>query len=108
MANSRIVNTPSQAIPQYGTIHHQNTVSSTAELAVDWTLAADTQHVLVQVNNADLRVTFDGTTTPTASIGFRLTNGSCAYWTKTMATKAKAIREASTDAVIEFQELNYL
>jgi len=108
MGNSRIVNTPSQAIPQYGTIHHQNTVGSTAELAVDWTLASDTQHVLVQVNNADLRVTFDGTTTPTASIGFRLTNGSCAYWTKTMAIKANVIREASTDAVIELQELNYL
>jgi len=108
MANSRIVNTPSQAIPQYGTVHKQNTISSTAELAVDWTLNASTQHVLVQVNNADLRVTFDGSTTPTATIGFRLTAGSCAYWTKTMATNAKAIRESSTDAVIEFQELNYL
>lgn len=108
MSNARIVNTPSQAIPQSGTIHRQNTVSGTAEFVVDWTLAVDTQHVLVQVNNADLRVTFDGTTTPTATIGFRYVNGTNAYWTKTMATKAKAIREASTDGVIEFQELNYL
>jgi hypothetical protein len=41
-------------------------------------------------------------------LGFRLINGSSAYWTRTMASKAKAIREASTDAVLELQELNYL
>jgi hypothetical protein len=33
---------------------------------------------------------------------------SSAYWTRTMVLKARAIREASTDAVIEAQELNYL
>ena len=108
MANSRIVNTPSQAIPQYGTVHKQNTISGTAELVIDWTLAADTQHVLVQVTGADLRVTFDGTTTPTTSLGFRFPSNSSAYWTRTMATKAKAIREGGTDVVVEMQELNYL
>jgi hypothetical protein len=108
MANSRIVNTPSQAIPQTGTVHKQNTISSTASLVVNWTLANDTQHVLVQVYGADIRVTFDGSTTPTASVGFRFPSGSSAYWTRTMASKAKAIREASTDAVLELQELNYL
>ena len=75
---------------------------------IDWTLATDTQHILVQVNGADIRVTFDGSTTPTASVGFRFPSGSSAYWTRTMALKAKAIREASTDAVLELQELNYL
>jgi len=108
MANSRIVNTPSQAMPQPGTVHKQNTISNTAELVIDWTLATDTQHILVQVNGADIRVTFDGSTTPTASVGFRFPSGSSAYWTRTMALKAKAIREASTDAVLELQELNYL
>ncbi len=108
MANARIVNTPSQAIAQDGTVHKQNTISGTAENVLNWTLNSNTTHVLVQVNDADLRVTFDGSTTPTASIGFRMPSGSCAYWTRQMMTKAKAIREASTDAVIEAQELNYL
>jgi hypothetical protein len=47
-------------------------------------------------------------TDPTASIGFKMPSGSSAYWTRQMVTTAKAIREASTDAVIEAQELNYL
>lgn len=108
MPNARIVNTPSQAIPQNGTTHKQNTISSTAENVIDWTLAADTEHLFIQVNGADIRVTFDGTTNPTASIGFRFVSGSSAYWTRTLALKAKAIREGGTNAVIELQELNYL
>lgn len=108
MPNARIVNTPSQAIPQNGTLHKQRTVSSTAVDVLNWTLATDTEHLLIQVNGADIRVTFDGTTDPTASKGFRLPANSSAYWTRTMALKAKAIREGSTDAVIEAQELNYL
>lgn len=108
MPNARIVNTPAQAIPQNGTTHKQNTVSGTAENVVNWTLATDTEHVFVQVNGATVRVTFDGSTTPTASVGFRMTDGSSAYWTKTLASKAQAIREGSTDAVLEMQELNYL
>jgi hypothetical protein len=108
MPNARIVNTPSQAIPQNGTLHKQRTVSSSAVAFLDWTLATDTEHLLIQVNGADIRVTFDGTTDPTASKGFRLPANSSAYWTRTMALKARAIREGSTDAVIEAQELNYL
>jgi hypothetical protein len=108
MPNARIVNTPSQAIPQNGTTHRQNTISSSAEAVVDWTLSPDTEHVFVQVNNATIRVTFDGTTNPTASLGFRFVAGSSAYWTRTLALKARAIREGATDGVIELQELNYL
>ena len=108
MPNSRIVNTPSQAIPQNGTTHKQRTVSSSAVPFLDWTLATDTEHLLVQVTGADIRVTFDGTTDPTSTKGFRMQSGSSAYWTRTMALKARAIREASTDAVVEAQELNYL
>jgi hypothetical protein len=108
MPNSRIVNTPSQAISQNNTTHQQNTISSSAENIVNWSLNADTTHVLVQVTGANIRVTFDAATDPTASIGFRLPDNSSAYWTREMASKAKAIREDSTDAVIEMQELNYL
>ena len=108
MPNARIVNTPSQAIPQNTTTHQQNTISSTAESVLNWTLNSGTTHVLVQVNDATVRVTLDETTDPTASLGYRMPSGSSVYWTRQMISKAKAIREESTDAVLEMQELNYL
>jgi hypothetical protein len=108
MANSRIVNTPSQAIPQDGTTHRQRTVSSSALDVVNWTLNGNTQHVFVQFTGADCRVTFDGATDPTASLGFVYYAGAVAYWPRAMALKAKAIRAGSTDCVIEAQELNFI
>ena len=107
MANARIVNTPSQAIPQTGVSHAQVTIGSTAA-AICSSLNADTTHVLVQFTGANARVTFDGSTDPTTSLGFQYPDGSTAYWTRTMALKAKAIRDDSTDVVVEVQELNYL
>ena len=108
MPNARIVNTPSQAISQNNTTHKQNTISSSVEAIVNWSLNAGTTHVLVQVTGEPVRVTFDGVTDPTASLGFRMPANSSAYWTREMASKAKAIREGSSDAVVEMQELNYL
>jgi len=106
MANSRIVNTPSQAIPQAGAAHTQRTISSSAVSVLNHTLQAQTQHAIVQFNDADVRVTFDGSS-PTASKGFLYVNGSTAYWTKEMLSAAKAIRTGSTDVVAEIQELNF-
>ena len=100
MANARIVNTPSQAIPQNSATHAQNTVT-TQEPVLDFTLSAGTTHVLVQFNGADARVTF-------ATKGFVYKDGASAYWTRQMAIAAKAIRKDSTDVVVEIQELNYL
>ena len=107
MANSRIVNTPSQAVPQNSAAHTQRTISGAAVLVLDHTLQTGTTHAIVQFNNADVRVTFDGTT-PTASKGFLFVNGSTAYWTKQMLSGAKAIRTSTTDVVAEIQELNFL
>jgi hypothetical protein len=107
MANARIVNTPSQAVPQNGVSHAQVTISSTAA-AICSSLNADTTHVFVQFTGANARVTFDGSTNPTTSLGFQYPDGSTAYWTRTMALKAKAIRDDATDVVVEVQELNYL
>jgi hypothetical protein len=107
MANSRIVNTPSQAIPQPVAVHTQRTISSSAVDLIDHTLQTGTQHVLVQFNGGDVRVTFDGTTDPTTTKGYLYTNGTVAYFTKIMAQKAKAIR-TSVDVVAEIQELNFL
>ena len=108
MANSKIVNTPSQAIPQSGTTHTQRTISGTAEAIVNWTLNANTTHVFVQFTGANARVTLDGSTNPTTSLGFQYPNGSTAYWTRQIALSAKAIRDDSTDVVCEIQELNFL
>ena len=106
MSNTRIVNTPSQAIPQNNTSHAQNTIT-TAENVIDFTLAADTTHVLVQFNGADARVTFDGTN-PTSTKGFLYKDGASAYWTRQMAIAAKAVQNAATAVVVEIQQLNYL
>jgi hypothetical protein len=106
MANARIVNTPSQAIPQNSATHAQNTVT-TAENVIDFTLAAGTTHVLVQFNGADARVTFDGST-PTATKGFVYKDGASAYWTRQMAIAAKAVQKDAGTVVVEIQELNYL
>ena len=107
MANAKIVNTPSQAIPQNNAAHTQRTVSSAAVSIVNFTLQGDTTHVLVQFNGGNCRVTFDGSS-PTASVGFLYADTASAYWTRTMASKAKAIRVASSDVIVEIQELNFL
>lgn len=109
MANAKIVNTPSQAIPQTGATHGQVTVgSSAAKLSATKAIDSATNHVLVQFNGATARVTFDDSTTPTASVGYRYPTGSSAYWTPQMYNAANCIREASTDVTVEVQALNYL
>jgi len=106
MANSRIVNTPSQAIPQDGASHTQRTVGASAVSLIDHTLLADTTHVLLQFTDANCRVTFDGSD-PTSIKGFVYLNGSTAYLTHSMAAAAKGIRDDATDVILEIQELNF-
>ena len=108
MANSKIVNTPSQAIVQTGTTHTQRTIGSAAAAIINFTLNANTTHVFVQFTGANARVTLDGSTNPTTSLGFQYPDGSTAYWTRQIALNAKAIRDDSTDVVCEIQELNFL
>lgn len=107
MAAVFVVNTPSQAIPQNGATHTQRTVANTSVNILDHTLQTDTTHALVQFNNADIRVTFDGSTAATTSLGFLFTDGSSAYWTRKMLQNAKGIRTAGTDVIVEIQELSY-
>jgi hypothetical protein len=108
MANSKIVNTPSQAIAQTGTTHTQRTIGSAAAAIINFTLNTNTTHVFVQFTGANARVTLDGSTNPTSSLGFQYPDGSTAYWTRQIALSAKAIRDDSTDVVCEIQELNFL
>lgn len=108
MANAKIVNTPSQAIAQSGTAHTQRVVNATAATLINWTLNTNTQHVVVQFNGGTTRVTFDGSTSPTSSIGFLYLDGGTAYWTRQMAINAKVIRGGATNVIAEIQELNFL
>ena len=107
MANSKIVNTPSQAIAQSGTTHTQVTIGSAAANIFP-SLNANTTHVFIQFTGANARVTLDGVTAPTTSKGFQYPDGSTAYWPRALALNAKAIRDDSTDVIAETQELNYL
>lgn len=109
MANARIVNTPAQALPQNGTSHQVITVSNTSndlQTLGSFTLNASSTHVLVQINTAAIRVTFDGSDA-TSSKGFRYVPGTIAYWPRDMFLAANCIAESSTDATLDVQELNY-
>lgn len=108
MANAKIVNTPSQAIAQFGTTHKQRIISGTAANIINWTLNSGTTHVFVQFTGANARVTLDGTTNPTTTLGFQYPDGSTAYWPRQLALNAKAIIDDATDVVCEIQELNFL
>jgi hypothetical protein len=108
MPASYIVNTASQALAQNGSNHRQITVTNVAADLLDGiTLEPETTHVLVQFNTATARVTFDGDTDPTTTLGFRFISGTTAYWSKDLARTVKVIRETGTDVTVELQELNF-
>ena len=107
MANSRIVNTPAQALAQDGTTHQQFTVAAVAgtlETLGSFTFNARTTHVLIQFSGS-CRMRMDGTA-PTTAIGFLYADGKEAYWPIALASKVQLISAAGT-ATIELQELNY-
>ena len=110
--SSYIVNTPNQAFGNLSVAHKQATVTNSADslpsLLTTGSLNANTNHVLVQVNGANIRVTFDGgATDPSATLGFRMVAGTEAYWSRDQFNNATVVREGSTDATLEIQEMNY-
>lgn len=65
---------------------------------------ADTTNMIVlDVQNADVMVTFDGSD-PSATNGHRLYSGSHFTWSRATATAARFIRQGSTDAAIQASE----
>lgn len=60
--------------------------------------------IFFDVQNADVMCTLDGATAPTASVGHRLVAGTNYTWEANTFQKAKFIRQASTDARIQYQE----
>ena len=65
---------------------------------------ADTTHVEIDVQDAQIRVTFDNSA-PTSSNGHLLNPYSRRIWPKTKAAAAKFIRTGSTSAVVHASQL---
>ena len=78
------------------------TVSSTA-IPFATTFNIGTDMVVLDVQGADVMVTFDGSD-PTTSNGHRLYNASHYTWSRQAAQAARFIRQAGTDAAIHASE----
>jgi hypothetical protein len=62
--------------------------------------------VFFDVQDADVMWTFDGTTAPTASVGHRLNNGFNQTVDAQLWARSKFIRQAGTDARIQYSEVS--
>jgi len=78
------------------------TVSSTA-IAFQTTFNSITDLVVLDVQGADVMVTFDGSD-PTTTNGHRLYDASHYTWSRATAAAAKFIRQAGADADIHASE----
>ena len=80
---------------------------SVADTAVPFATAfnAATDTVLLDVQTADVMVTFDGTA-PTTTNGHRLYAGQAFTWGKSAAQRANFIRATGTSAVIHASEFH--
>jgi hypothetical protein len=108
MSTTRIQNTQSELFATQGVAHRQRTVSSTAvDLINSVPLNSKTTHVLVQFTGATARLTLDGSTTPTATLGFQYVAGSSALFAALEFPMIRAIREAETDVVAIIQEMTF-
>ena len=76
------------------------TVSSSAvQLTDSYTFDTLTRYIVLDVQDADVYVTYTGET-PSASVGHKLYAGRSYTWSKKAAEAAKFLRTGSTDAVI--------
>ncbi|MEY4402685.1 MAG: hypothetical protein RIR91_720 [Verrucomicrobiota bacterium] len=74
------------------------TVSSAiVQFATTWDIT--TQYIVIDVQDADVMVTFDGSS-PSATNGHRLYAGSNVIWSRQAAAAAKFIRQGGTDAAV--------
>lgn len=107
MSNARVLNSP-LSIFNNGTVADRAVVagSAAANLIVA-AIDASTTHVFWTLTDANVRVTFDGST-PTATNGHQLAAGSSGVWCKKMAEQAKVIREGTSDANFHISEVVYL
>jgi hypothetical protein len=87
-------------VPTDGGTDERLTVStSVVQFATTW-YDEETKFVFVDVQGADIMVTFDGSD-PSASNGHKFASGFNGFWSARQADAAKMIRAASTDAAVQ-------
>lgn len=74
----------------------RSTISSLNTAKDIGTVPTDTEWVVVQPLTQNVRVTFDGTTTPTASVGIRLVAGTLYKIKGILLSKLKFIEETAS------------
>lgn len=90
---------PSNLVPNSTQADQALTVDATAGGVQFAAFHADTTHVILDVQTAQVRVTFDGSA-PTATDGHILEAGDWGTWSKALAVAAKFIRTGATSATI--------
>lgn len=98
MANTFSVNL--YPVPTPGETDQRLAVSNTAVNFASTFYNENTKFVFIDVQGADIMVTFDGST-PTASNGHLLKDGYNDFWSARRADAAKMIRAATTDAAVQ-------
>jgi len=98
MANSFTVNL--YPVPTDNGTDERLTVSTSVEqFATTW-YDEDAKFIYVDVQGADIMVTFDGFD-PSASNGHKFASGFYGFWSARQADAAKMIRAGGTDAAIQ-------
>lgn len=95
---------PSDFEPNGTQADQQLTVDATAGGVQFATLHSETTHVLIDVQDAPVRMTIDSSA-PTTSNGHVLDVGYSAIWSKAFAEAAKFIRDGGTDGLIHLSPL---
>lgn len=99
-----------QALPNNEVATQTGTVSSTAitlvSLLSGGALHAQTYFVEISVEDADIRLTDDGTTPVAATLGLKVTNGSRKVLSRAQASAAKIIATSGTARVQICQKKN--
>jgi len=85
------------------TILADSTINDGSNTAGATTFDSLTKFVVIDVQDADAFVTYDGTT-PNANYGHRLYAGRSYTWSKKAAEDAKFVRTGSTTSVIQSSE----
>ena len=85
--------------PAAGGVDQKLTVSTVALSFATFSATGSIDVVMVDVQNQDVMVTFDGST-PTSSNGHHLVAGEKFTWSRAMAEAAKFIRQGGTDGVV--------
>jgi hypothetical protein len=97
MYNDRIVNLENEVKPTPDRLQQQ--LALTAGALAFGTLSPKTTHVLVSVDTANVRVTFDGST-PDANTGHLLTAPYIGMWSAARAKAAKFIKTGSNAVAV--------